>query len=40
MKPFRSPQEMLDAHELMFGDAGRQCVEMVLRWRCSPAPTR
>jgi hypothetical protein len=32
MKPFRSPEEMLDAHELMFGDAGRQCAEMVLRW--------
>jgi hypothetical protein len=23
---------MLDAHELMFGDAGRQCAEIVLRW--------
>jgi hypothetical protein len=32
MKPFRSPQEMLDAHELMFGKAGRQCAEIVLRW--------
>jgi hypothetical protein len=32
MKPFRSPQEMLDAHELMFGDAGRQCAEVVLKW--------
>jgi hypothetical protein len=32
MKPFRSPDEMLDAHELMFGDAGRQCAEVVLKW--------
>lgn len=32
MKPFRSPDEMLDAHELMFGAAGRQCAEVVLRW--------
>jgi hypothetical protein len=32
MKPFRSRDEMLDAHELMFGDAGRQCAEIVLRW--------
>lgn len=32
MKPFRSAAEMLDAHELMFGDAGRQCAEIVLRW--------
>jgi hypothetical protein len=32
MKPFRSRDEMLDAHELMFGDAGRQCTEIVLRW--------
>jgi hypothetical protein len=32
MKPFRSPQEMLDAHELMFGEAGRQCAEIVLQW--------
>ena len=31
MKPFRSPQEMLDAHEQMFGEAGRQCAEIVLR---------
>jgi hypothetical protein len=29
MKPFKSAQEMLDAHELMFGDAGRQCAEIV-----------
>jgi hypothetical protein len=37
MKPFRSADEMLDAHELMFGDAGRRAAEMVLRWliRCS-----
>jgi hypothetical protein len=32
MKPFRSRDEMLTAHELMFGDAGRQCAEIVLRW--------
>src|SRR5262245_25985049 len=32
MKPFRSREEMLDAHELMFGNAGRQCAEVVLRW--------
>jgi hypothetical protein len=32
MKPFRSPKEMLDAHELMFGEAGRQCAEVVLKW--------
>jgi hypothetical protein len=32
MKPFRSAGEMLDAHELMFGAAGRQCAEIVLKW--------
>jgi hypothetical protein len=32
MKPFRSAEEMLDAHELMFGPAGRQCAEVVLKW--------
>jgi hypothetical protein len=32
MKPFRSPEEMLDTHERMFGEAGRQCAEIVLRW--------
>ena len=32
MKPFRSADEMLDAHELMFGLAGRQCAEIVLQW--------
>jgi hypothetical protein len=32
MKPFQSPDEMLDAHELMFGLAGRQCGEIVLKW--------
>jgi hypothetical protein len=32
MKPFRTPDEMLDAHELMFGDAGRQCAEVILKW--------
>jgi hypothetical protein len=30
MKPFRSPQEMLDAHEAMFGEAGRRAAEIVL----------
>jgi len=32
MKPFRSSEEMLDAHEAMFGEAGRQCAEVVLKW--------
>jgi hypothetical protein len=32
MKPFTSPEQMLDAHELMFGLAGRQCAELVLKW--------
>jgi len=32
VKPFRSPQEMLRAHELMFGEAGRQCAGVVLKW--------
>lgn len=32
MKPFRSAEEMLDAHELMFGEAGRQCAELVVKW--------
>jgi hypothetical protein len=32
MKPFSSPDEMLDAHEKMFGLAGRQCAEEVCRW--------
>src|SRR4051795_6621310 len=32
MKPFTSPEQMLDAHEMMFGSAGRQCAEVVLRW--------
>jgi hypothetical protein len=32
MKPFRSADEMLDAHELMFGGAGRQCAKVVLKW--------
>src|SRR5215510_6686759 len=32
MKPFRSREEMLDAHELMFGEAGRRCAEIVLYW--------
>jgi hypothetical protein len=33
--PFRSPEEKLVAHEQMFGEAGRQAAEVVLRW----APT-
>jgi hypothetical protein len=32
MKPFQSPHQMLNAHEQMFGEAGRQCAEIVLRW--------
>jgi len=32
MKPFKSAAEMLDAHELMFGTAGRQCAEVVVKW--------
>jgi hypothetical protein len=32
MKPFRSAAEMLDAHELMFGMAGRRCAELVVKW--------
>ena len=32
MKPFSSPEELLNAHELMFGEAGRQCAEIALRW--------
>src|SRR4029077_1678533 len=32
MKPFRSSEAMLDAHEAMFGEAGRQCAEVVLKW--------
>jgi hypothetical protein len=32
VKPFRTREEMLDAHEAMFGDAGRQCAEVVLKW--------
>jgi hypothetical protein len=32
MLPFRSPEEMLVAHEQMFGEAGRQAAELVLRW--------
>jgi hypothetical protein len=27
-----SPEEMLDAHEQMFGEAGRQCAKIVLHW--------
>jgi hypothetical protein len=32
LKPFRSIVEMRDAHELMFGAAGRQCADIVLKW--------
>lgn len=32
MKPFRSPEEMRDVHERMFGEAGRECADIVLRW--------
>src|SRR5690242_15515624 len=35
MKPFGSAEEMLNAHELMFGSAGRIAAELVLKWsRC------
>jgi hypothetical protein len=30
--PFESPQQMLSAHELMFGEAGREYAEIVLRY--------
>ncbi len=32
MKPFGSAEEMLTAHEFMFGAAGQTCAEIVLRW--------
>jgi hypothetical protein len=32
VKPFRRAEQMLDAHELMFGVAGRQCAKVILRW--------
>src|SRR4051794_39302694 len=32
MKTFPSATHMLEAHELMFGPAGRLCAELVLRW--------
>jgi hypothetical protein len=32
MKPFTSPEQMLDAHELMFGAPGRACAELILKW--------
>src|SRR4051812_46493156 len=32
MKPFGSAEEMLTAHELMFGPAGRTAAELVLKW--------
>jgi hypothetical protein len=32
MIPFRSAEEMLTAHEQMFGSPGRQAAQLVLRW--------
>jgi hypothetical protein len=32
MKAFQSTDEMLDAHELMFGPAGRECAGLVVKW--------
>jgi hypothetical protein len=32
MKRFLSADQMITAHELMFGAAGRTCAELVLRW--------
>jgi hypothetical protein len=32
MTPFHSFEEMLDAHEAMFGPPGRKCAEIVQRW--------
>jgi hypothetical protein len=32
MKPFKSPKQMLDAHEAMFGEAGRFAAETALAW--------
>ena len=32
MKPVDTSREMLNAHEQMFGTAGRQCAEVVLHW--------
>jgi hypothetical protein len=32
MNPFGSADEMLTAHELMFGPAGRTAAELVLKW--------
>jgi hypothetical protein len=32
MQPFVSEDQMVHAHELMFGAAGRTCAELVLRW--------
>jgi hypothetical protein len=29
---FASPAKMIEAHELMFGEAGRTCADLVLRW--------
>jgi hypothetical protein len=30
MKPFKSPKQMLEAHDAMFGPAGKQAAEIVL----------
>ena len=32
MQPFKSADQMLDAHEAMFGAAGKQAAEIVLEW--------
>jgi hypothetical protein len=32
MKPFTTRKQMLDAHEMMFGAAGRTCAELVVKW--------
>ena len=32
MLPFRSPEEMVTAHEQMFGTPGRVCAEIVQKW--------
>jgi hypothetical protein len=32
MKPFNDDQHMIDVHEAMFGEPGRFCAEIVLKW--------
>ena len=32
MQPFKSAKQMRDAHQAMFGDAGRKAAEIVLEW--------